>query len=178
MPLPPLYPPSSPGWQPQSTGPSNAYIGRCNVFIRCWRDHIFRSMLGAMDIYALFSSIILVFNNNLDVAPRLLLPPPTVLSLALFGSPSSSVFPGLWPVCHCSATTSPCCPGPLKPFPDSISSLHLSAPLMLSGHRLCGLFWQQLSEPSRSFNGWVLPGSPVLFLLLPDTQILLFFLSP
>lgn len=43
---------------------------------------------------------------------------------------------------------------------------------MHSGHFLCGLFWQQLSELSQLFNGWVLPGSPVLFLLLPESGTL------
>lgn len=43
---------------------------------------------------------------------------------------------------------------------------------MHSGHFLYGLFWQQLSEPSQPFNGWVLPGSPVLFLLLPESGTL------
>lgn len=44
----------------------------------------------------------------------------------------------------------------------------LFRPEMHSGHFLCGLFWQQLSEPSRPFNGWLLAASLVLFVLLPE----------
>lgn len=88
-------PPS--GCQPQSTGPINVYSGHCNVFIHCLRDCMFRSLLGAMHVYSLVFPPCLCVTVNLTYHTQ---PPvgPIMLSLALFGSLSSSVFSGLWPV--------------------------------------------------------------------------------
>lgn len=125
-----------------------------------------------MDVYALVYPPCLPATVNLTCHT----PPPVapiMLSLALFGSLSSSVFPGLWPA---PVSFFHCYKPPLPQPPKTLSSLYLfiePLPLQMhAGHFLCGLFWQQLSEPSQPFNGWVLPSSPVLFLLMPESGTL------
>lgn len=86
-----------PGFQPQSTGPTNVYSGHCNVFIHRLRECISCSLLGATHVYALVFPPRLCLTVNLTYHT----PPPVtpiMLSLALLGSLSSSVFSGLWPV--------------------------------------------------------------------------------
>lgn len=67
---------------------------------------------------------------------------------------------------HFSTVTSPPFPQLPRTCPHNTSSFPCLAPWMHAGEFLCGLFWQQLSEPSWSFNGWVISDSVMLFLLL------------
>ena len=159
-----------PGCLPQSTGPTNVYSGHCHVFIHCVSDCIFLFVLEAMGVYTL------VYSLYLCVTVKLTYHTSTVTLIMFSFTPFGSLSLCFLASGQESVSYFRCYKPPLPQPPKTLSSLHLFiAPLrpqMHSGHFLCGLFWQQLSEPSQPFNGWVLPGSPVLFLLLPESGTL------
>lgn len=154
-----------PPWLPATKHWTHKCLQRALPCLYPWFEILY--LLEATDVYALVYLPCLCVTVNLTYHTQ----PPVasvMLSSAMFCFLSSSLSPGLWPIpsvifFHCYK---PPYPQPAK----TLSPLYLfTAPLrpqMHSGHFLCGLFWQQLSEPSQPFNGWVLPGSPVFFLLL------------